>query len=125
MINIRKLAAVDMVWLGTRVILAEYFLGIVFPLILGWISIRAGLSKPVPIVWETALGFWLVSIGVNYIPLFTYAVLLSRAGTVKAEGHPELAHAKRYGAQQIIILIPFLVGIVALMQEIGSNRKAR
>ena len=82
MINIRKLAAVDMVWLGARVIIAEYFLGIVIPLILGWISIRAGLSQPVPMVWETALGFWLVSIGVNYIPLFIYAVLISRAGTV-------------------------------------------
>ena len=125
MINIRKLAAVDMAWLGARVIIAEYFLGIVIPLILGWISIRAGLSQPVPIVWETALGFWLVSIGVNYIPLFTYAVLISRAGTVKEEGQPELAHAKRYGVQQIIILIPFLVGVLALMQEIGSSRKVR
>jgi len=125
MINIRKLAAVDMVWLGARVIIAEYFLGVIFPLFLGWISIRAGQSHPVPIVWETALGFWLVSIGVNYIPLFIYAVLISRAGTAKEEGQPELAHAKRYGVQQIIILIPFLVGVVALMQKIGSNRKIR
>jgi len=40
MINIRKMAAVDMVWLGTSVILAEYALGIILPLILGLLAIR-------------------------------------------------------------------------------------
>jgi hypothetical protein len=43
MINIRKLAAIDMAWLGTRVIVAEYTLGVILPLILGLLSIRSGL----------------------------------------------------------------------------------
>jgi hypothetical protein len=118
MINIRKLAAVDMVWLGTRVIVAEYALGVLLPLILGLISIRSGFIRLVPSVWEAALGIWLVTIAPNYIPLFIYAILLAKAGTVEEEGRPELAHAKRYGVRQVVILAPFLVVILALAQEL-------
>ena len=100
-----------------RVIVAEYTLGIVLPLILGLISVRASLFGPVHSGWETVLGFWLVSNAANYIPLFIYAVLIVKGGTVKGEGQPELTNAKRYGVQQVIILIPFLVVIMALVQE--------
>ena len=72
-INIRKLAAVDMAWLGTRVIVAEYALGVILPLGLGLVSIRSGLLGSAPVGWETVLGFWLISIAANYIPLFIYA----------------------------------------------------
>jgi hypothetical protein len=123
MINIRKLAAVDMAWLGARVIVAEYALGVILPLILGLLSIRSGIFGPVQISWEAALGIWLVSIAANYIPLFIYAVLIARRGTVKQEGEPEIAHAKRYGVQQVIILIPFLVVILALVQEYRRRQK--
>jgi hypothetical protein len=117
MINIRKLAAVDMLWLGTRIIVTEYAVGIVLPLILGFLSVRASLLGLVIIGWEAALGFWLVTIAANYIPLFIYAVVIARGGTVKEEGQPELARAKRYGILQVIILVPFLVLVLALMQE--------
>jgi hypothetical protein len=60
---------------------------------------------------------WLISIAANYLPLFLYAVSIARAGTVKAEGEPELPHARRYGVQQVIILIPFLVVAIAIVQE--------
>jgi hypothetical protein len=123
MINIRKLAAVDMAWLGTPIIVAEYALGVVLPLILGLISIRSGFSGPELSAWKAALGIWLVTIAGNYIPLFIYAVLLAKAGTVKREGQPELAHAKRYGVQQVIILVPFLVLILALTQELNPKAK--
>ena len=122
MISIRKLAAVDMAWLGPRIIVTEYALGIGLPLLLGLLSIRAGLSERVPSNWETALGFWLLSIAANYVPLFLYAVSIARGGTAKVEGEPELAHAKRYRVQQVIILVPFLVVALALIQE-GRRRQ--
>ena len=117
MINIRKLVAVDMAWLGTRVIVAEYALGVALPLALGLLSIRAGLFSQVVVGWEAALGVWLVCIGMNYIPLFIYAVLIAKAKSANEEGQSEFAHAKRYGTQQVIILVPLLVIIVALVQE--------
>src|ERR1700675_1203627 len=101
MIDIRKLAAVDMAWLGTRLILAEYALGVVLPGVLGFISLRGGMSG-----WGEWLGIWLLGIAANYIPLFIYAVLIARGGTAKAEGEPEIAHARRYGLQQVMILVP-------------------
>ena len=68
MINIRKLAAVDMALNGTRFIVAEFAIGIVFPLTLGLLSVRSGLLSPNPTNWQTFLGFWLASIAVNYAP---------------------------------------------------------
>jgi len=117
MINIRKLAAVDMAWLGARVIVTEYALGVVLPLILGVLSLRSGIFRPVHSTWPAVMGIWLVGIAANYIPLFLYAVLIARGSTVKEEGQPELARAKRYGVQQVILLVPLLVIIVALLQE--------
>ena len=123
MINIRKLAAVDMALNGTRFIVTEFAIGIVLPLILGLFSIRDGLSGAVQISWQTLLGFWLISIAANYVPLFIYAVRIARGGTVMEEGQSELAHAKRYSIQQVIILVPFLVVFLAIIQE--SRRRNR
>ncbi|HUI88974.1 MAG TPA: hypothetical protein VLX61_09635 [Anaerolineales bacterium] len=115
MISIRKLAAVDMFHNGTRFILSEFALGIALPLVLGAWSIRAGLGSQS--VWETLVGAWLVGIAANYIPLLVYAVVIVKGGTVKEEGQPEMAHAKRYGMQQVMILVPLMVAVVALIQE--------
>jgi len=124
MINIRKLAAVDMAWLGAKVIVTEYALGIILPLVLGLLSIRSALFRTAFVGWEALLGFWLVAIALNYIPLFIYAVILARVGTAKEEGQLELARAKRYGIQQVIILVPLMVVIVALTQEGRRRQKA-
>jgi hypothetical protein len=122
-IEIRKLAAVDMVWLGTPVIIAEYALGVGIALVLGMVTLRAGLSAANPSTWQVALGAWLVTIALNCVSLLLYAVSMARSRTVKAEGKPELTHARRYGTQQAIILIPFAVIILAIYQE-RNRRKA-
>jgi hypothetical protein len=77
-----------MAWLGTPVILAEYALGVLLPLGLGLLSLRSGLGGLARLDWQTILGAWLVGIGVNYIPMLTYAIVIARAGTAKAEGQP-------------------------------------
>ena len=110
-----------MAWLGTPVILAEYALGVLLPLGLGLLSLRSGLAGLARLDWQTILGVWLVGIGVNYIPMLTYATVIARAGTAKAEGQPEFARARRYGIQQVILLVPCLVAIIALVQELRQN----
>jgi hypothetical protein len=117
LIEIRKLAAIDMAWLGPKVILAEYAFGVLLPLALGMITLYSTLSSSNPFTWQTILGAWLISIAANYVPLFFYALSIARAGTLKIEGEPELRHARRYGVQQVIILIPFLVMVIAFIQE--------
>ena len=121
MIDIRKMAAVDMAWLGTRVIVVEYALGVVLPFILGLLSLRSGLAGES--TWQLIMGIWLMAIAANYTPLFVYSVLIAKAGTVKEEGQPEIAHAKCYGVQQLILLVPFLVVVVAIVQELERSKR--
>jgi hypothetical protein len=133
MINIRKLAALDMALNSTQSILVEFAIGIVLPLLLGFFSIRAGLFGRVQTGREILIGFWLIGVGVNYIPLFIYVVLLARSGTVKEEGQRELVHAEGYSLQQMIIFIPFLVvclqscrkRVAALSRLMGSREGRR
>ena len=117
MIEVRKLAAVDMAWLGTRVIVTEYALGVMLPLGLGILSLCAGLARQDLANWQTILGAWLLTISANYVPLFLYAVAIARGGTVREEGLPEFAQAGRYGIQQAIILVPLFVVFLAFAQE--------
>jgi hypothetical protein len=117
LIKIRKLAAVDMAWLGTRIIVGEYAFGILLPLALGLLTLRHTLLAPHPSVSQFILGIWLLGIAANYVPLFLYAVSIARSGTVQAEGKPELARARRYGLQQVMILVPLHVVVVAFLQE--------
>jgi hypothetical protein len=115
--SIRKLVAVDMAWLGAPIILTEYALGILLPLILGFVSLRFGFLNPAGTAWEKIFGLWLGGIGANYIPMLLYAISIARRGTLEQEGRPELAHAKRYGIQQGVLLVPLVVDVMALIQE--------
>lgn len=114
-IEIRKLAAADMAWAGPRKIFAEYLIGIVLPLVLGLFSLRAGLSGE-PFTWQTLLGVWLLGIGANYVPMALHAFDLLRRDRVETEGRPEIAHARRYGTQQVMLIVPFLVVVIAIAQ---------
>ena len=121
-IQIRKLAAVDMLWLGKRVVLIEYALGVVLPLALGVLSVQKGLSQHDPTGFQMIMGVWLVAIAANYVPLLLHAVAIARSGAVEPEGRPELARAGRYGVQQVMILVPLLVVGLALSQERERRR---
>jgi hypothetical protein len=121
-IQVRKLAAVEMAVLGTQVTVFAYALGMILPLLFGLFALVLNSMAPQPADWQVALGTWLVAIAVNYVPLFAYALSIARAGTVAREGEPELAHARRYSIQQIIVLIPFLVPVLTLAQERGRRR---
>jgi hypothetical protein len=123
LIEIRKLAAVDMAWLGAGVVVVEYALGVVLPIVVGALSIRAGLAQNHPGNWQTVFGVWLLAIAANYIPLFLYALAIARAGTVQVEGGPELRFARRYGLQQLMILLPFAVVAVAIAQERSRSKR--
>ena len=114
-IEIRKLAAVDLAWLGARIIVPEYVLGVAAPLAFGLVSLAGGL--PSGSWFQIVFGLWLLGIGVNYAPLLLYALAIVRAGAVEAEGRPEIVRARRYGTQQVVILVPLLVVALAILQE--------
>ncbi len=122
MINIRKLVALDMLLHGTRFILAEFAFGVLCPLLLFVLFLRAKLLGGDEPLWVTLMDCWLIGIAINYIPLFIYAVMIARKGSVAEEGQPERASVIKYSIQQFIIFIPLLVALIAFIQE---NRRQR
>jgi hypothetical protein len=69
----------------------------------------------------TVFGIYLVSLGINYAPLFLYAVRLQSHGSAHAEIADEADDKKKlfrkYRRQSLWVLVPFLVPVVALAQE--------
>jgi len=102
-------------------VLIEFGGAVVLAGALGALSLRSGISGPGhPVPWEIAIGAVLVSIGMNYLPLLIYAVGLIRSGTARQEVALELETAqqyqRRYGAQQFLLVVPFAVLVIALVQ---------
>jgi hypothetical protein len=69
-IDFRKLAAVDIAFLGPRLILAEFSIGVFGPLALGVLTLVRRHS-----VGGIALGSYLLSVGINYMPLLLHALV--------------------------------------------------
>ena len=110
-LNVRKLVALDMTFLGTRVIVAEYALGVVLGGVIGILSLRRGVPLlGIPLLW----------IALNYVPLFLHSVDLARKGTARQEVAAELSDprkARSYSWRQLWILVPFAVVVLAITQR--------
>ena len=69
---------------------------------------------------EIALGFYFISLGLNYVPMLVYAVAINKtksAGTVLGnELDDKRAAMTTYRRQSIWLLVPLIVPIVALTQ---------
>jgi hypothetical protein len=120
MLDIRKLAAIDLEFLGPKVILTEFGLGLAGSLALGILTLRAGIHR-----FHSArmivFGFYLPSLGINYVPLLLHAIDMSRHGSAGQEIANELgdksAAFRRYRRQSLLLLLPLVVAVVAIVQE--------
>ena len=115
-LNVRKLAALDMTFLGTRIIVAEYAAGVLISGAIGVLSLLKG------VLW---LGIPLVWIGLNYVPLFVHSVDLARRRSAREEVAKELADtrtARSYSWRQLWILVPLAVVVFDLMQRSARSR---
>ncbi len=94
------------------------------------LSLRAGISGPGhPVLSEIAIGAVLVSIGVNYLPLLMYAVAFIRSGTARKVVALELEKGqqsqRRYGSQQFLLVVPFAVLLIAVVQVLMRRTGVR
>ena len=73
------------------------------------------------------LGVWLIGIGLNYLPLSAESLALSRAGGLEAElASLDLgAERRRYTRRQFLLMAPFLVGALGLLQALARFRHDR
>jgi len=115
-INPRKLAAIDIVFLGSKLIIAEFAGGVLLCVALGTFVLFRGHS-----FWQIALGLYFISLGINYVPLLVYAVAITSGQSARAEMGDELRDERRamarYRRQSILLLVPLLVPILALARE--------
>ena len=116
-LDVRRLAAIDM-WgsagAGWRrwVILAEFLLGAAGAGALGIVAISSGGPRAV-------LGYWLIGVAANYVPLSAHALALIRPGALESELREadissELRH---YTAAQFWVVVPLLVMVLAVHQR--------
>jgi hypothetical protein len=92
-----------------RIIRAEFVLGCVVALAFGAFLLARGVGL---------VGLWILGIGVNYFPLAVYAVVLFPDDRIERElaGVDLRAEVRRAAVAQFVLLVPFLVGIVAVVQ---------
>jgi hypothetical protein len=113
--NPRKLAAIDIFFLGPKVIIAEFAAGVLLSSALGAFVLYRGQSA-----WQSILGLYLISLGVNYVPMLVYAVAIARWHSAEAELGEELIDKRRamakYRRQSLLLLIPLLAPILALLR---------
>jgi hypothetical protein len=122
-INVRKLAALDIAYRGAGRIMLEsgflvFFLGLV-----GLVFLLFAHGKTEE---TTAIGVYLVFLGLNHVPLFTYSVVIAARGSAKQEAAVELASPERYrtkyGVQRTLVLIPLAIDLLAIAQLAGGRQ---
>jgi len=119
-INPRKLAAIDIAFLGSKFIIAEFAAGVLLCAALGAFTIsRAGS------LGQRALGLYLICLGINYVPMLVYAIAITRGHSARAEIGDELMSNSRqamakYRRQSIFLLLPLLVPVIALQYSLAK-----
>jgi hypothetical protein len=127
-INVRKLAALDIVFHGPKFILIEFGLGVFGTAALGLFSMYFGFFHgPNYSLFAAMIGCFLLGIAINYVPLFLYAISIVRRKSSHLEVAFELAHkdkyAGKYTLQSALLLVPLAMLILAVYQEtIGEHK---
>lgn len=120
MIDIRKLAALDLAFLGPRIILTEFSLGVFGSFALGVLTLLRSHS-----MGGIVLGAYLLLIGVNYVPLLLHAISIVRRNSAHYEIADEVTEKRRmfrkYRRQSLLLLVPLVVPIAALAQQYATR----
>ncbi len=120
-INIGKLAALDIVWHGPKLILAEFLLAVGLGGVLAAFSFAFFLRSPDHPLFALILSLIFLLFALNYVPLLLYALSFVRHKNAEIEVAFELAHkeryARKYQLQSFLLFVPFVVPILAIVQE--------
>ena len=124
MINVRKLAAIDLYLLGPKIILAEFGLGVPVMLALGVLSLRVGLFRT-HAAWQIGLGVYLLLLAINYIPMLWCAIDIARQGSAATALGDELsdkgAAMRKYRRHSLWLLVPLAVPVAWIMRRKRAN----
>jgi len=120
--NVRKLAALDIVFHGPKLVIAEFAVGVCLPLGLAVLAFLRGRAA-----WQSILGAYMLFLAFNYLPLLIHAILIARKGSARKDVEAELANGKhalvRYQRQSFLLVIPLAVPLLAIAQLARATNK--
>jgi len=120
MIQPRKLAAVELIFLGPKIVFAEYGFAVVVASAIGILSLRVGFLRT-HALWQELLGVYLLFLALTYAVLLGLAIALTRRGDARSEIAGELdntaATFRKYRRQSLWILVPLVVPIAAMAKQ--------
>ena len=119
-INIRKIVALDILLHGRPFILIEFGLGAPLIFGLGFQQVVVGLAGSYV---SLVIGFYLLLSGVNYLPLLVYAIIVSKKNSAQNEAESELQNKSKYNRQQFLLVIPLLVLLIGVKQELDRRKE--
>ena len=121
LINIRKLAALDIVFHGPRLILAEFIVAVVGGGAFGALGLVAFFRNPAHPFAQVFVGCILSWIAINYVTLLLYSFSIIRHKSAEREVAFELEHksyyARKYTTQSFLLVLPLVVPMLAIIQE--------
>jgi hypothetical protein len=129
-INVRKLAALDIALHGAPLILFEFAAAIAIGAALGiWLTSTALPVSQGAALFRLVFGVYLLCGAINYVPLLLYSIAVTRRGSARQEAAAELAEkdgrsARRYGMQSLLLILPLVIPALALAQEMLGRRSA-
>ena len=116
-LSARRLVAIDLVFLGSKVVITEFIAGVFFSAALGVCVLVKGHSS----LGQIVLGLYLISLGVNYIPMLIYAISITRAKSARSQLGSELDNKglamKKYRRQSLWLLVPLVVPLTVFSQQ--------
>ena len=125
--NVRKLAALDIVFHGPRLILAEFAVAVILGCGLGILQFFLffhNSGHPLPIGF---MGLFFSWIALNYTPLLLYTISIVRSKSAGQEVAFELEHkeiyARKYALQSLWLLLPLVVPVLAIFQEMQKHSR--
>ena len=120
MIQVRKLVAVELIFLEPKIVFAEYGFAVVVGLAIGILSLRAGFVRT-HALWQILLGVYLLFLALTYAVLLGVAIAMTRRDDARSEIADELdntaATFRKYRRQSLWILVPLAVPVAALEQR--------
>ena len=121
MINVRKLAALDIVFHGPKFILIEFALAVFICGSIGLLILHGANHSPLMII----LGSFFLGVSLNYLPLLLYSINIVKHKSAQQEVAYELEHkdsyAGKYTLQSIILLVtPLAMLLLAVYQNVGK-----
>ncbi len=110
-LNVRKIVALDIALHGSKFIIFEFIFGVTFAFVLGPYLLKSNYL----------LSWYIITLGLNYVPLLIYAINITRTGSAKNESKDELADRKQlisYSIRQFVIFVPFSTILLSIFQEL-------